>query len=105
MDPLDHETTFEQAWADPANTRVRRFLNPELRGGAAHPRPPVFRMTLNATSSVISMMSTSPRRFVQGIGASNSWPLQTEVDRLTTELEGHLDYEEEKLIPVLDAAT
>lgn len=31
--------------------------------------------------------------------------LQTEVDRLTTELEGHLDYEEEELIPVLDAAT
>jgi deazaflavin-dependent oxidoreductase (nitroreductase family) len=30
--------------------------------------------------------------------------LQAEVDRLTTELERHLDYEEEKLIPVLDGA-
>jgi deazaflavin-dependent oxidoreductase (nitroreductase family) len=29
--------------------------------------------------------------------------LRTEVDRLTTELERHLDYEEEQLIPVLDA--
>lgn len=31
--------------------------------------------------------------------------LRAEVERLTTELEGHLDYEEEQLIPVLDAAT
>jgi hemerythrin-like domain-containing protein len=31
--------------------------------------------------------------------------LQTEVDRLTTQLERHLDHEEDKLIPVLDAAT
>jgi deazaflavin-dependent oxidoreductase (nitroreductase family) len=31
--------------------------------------------------------------------------LQAEVERLATELEGHVDYEEEHLIPVLDAAT
>jgi len=31
--------------------------------------------------------------------------LRAEVERLTTELEGHLDYEEDQLIPVLDAAT
>ena len=30
--------------------------------------------------------------------------LRKEVDRLTTEVETHLDYEEETLIPVLDAA-
>ncbi|GGM57385.1 hypothetical protein GCM10012275_30620 [Longimycelium tulufanense] len=29
----------------------------------------------------------------------------SEVERLTTEVEGHLTYEEEQLIPILDAAT
>lgn len=31
--------------------------------------------------------------------------LLSEVERLTSELEAHLDYEEEQLIPILDAFT
>lgn len=38
-------------------------------------------------------------------GAVDTSTLQAEVDRLTGELEQHLDYEEEQLIPVLDGTT
>lgn len=36
MDPLDHETTFQQAWADPANTRYEMPPNDVNRVLAEH---------------------------------------------------------------------
>jgi iron-sulfur cluster repair protein YtfE (RIC family) len=38
-------------------------------------------------------------------GPTHPGQLRREVDRLTAELEGHLAYEEEQLVPALDAAT
>jgi iron-sulfur cluster repair protein YtfE (RIC family) len=40
-----------------------------------------------------------------GAGPTHPGQLRREVDRLTAELEGHLAYEEEQLVPALDAAT
>jgi hypothetical protein len=37
-------------------------------------------------------------------GEADPVALRAEVDRLTGELERHLDYEEEQLVPALDAA-
>jgi deazaflavin-dependent oxidoreductase (nitroreductase family) len=59
---------------------------------------------LRAEHDAIAALVAGLRRVLDDTGLDRS-VLQAEVDRLTTEVEGHLDYEEEALIPVLDGVS
>jgi len=58
---------------------------------------------LRAEHEAIATLLAHLRRVLDDPGLDRP-TLQADVDRLTLELERHLDYEEEQLIPVLDAA-
>lgn len=58
---------------------------------------------LRAEHEIIADLLAQLQQALGDVGLDKT-TLQTRVDRLTAELERHLDYEEEQLIPVLNGA-
>ncbi|MDM4722011.1 nitroreductase/quinone reductase family protein [Micromonospora sp. WMMA1363] len=74
--------------------------------GVGHRRPDLAPVLdrLRAEHEAIAVLLAHLRRVLDAPDLDRA-TLQAEVDRLATELERHLDYEEEQLIPILDAPT